>query len=186
MDTFDLKQYLAEGRLFKEEIGENDLDIASELKIYFEENPFNEENQYGIDTIAKEYIQNKINRPLTPKEKSTITRISHKYRDAYWNEEFTNRRTSEAAAARKRYQSNLLPLMVSNGSGKPDSKYYQLANTYYDTDRDGNVYISHSDPKSGYTDYRLRDEWVDTPVEDSVLNKFWSEKTLRYFNIERK
>jgi hypothetical protein len=186
MDNFDLKQYLAEGRLFKEEIGENDLDIASELKTYFEENPFNEENQYGIDTIAKEYIQNKINRPLTPKEKSTITRISHKYRDAYWNEEFTNRRTSEAAAARKRYQSNLLPLMVSNASGKPDSKYYQLANTYYHTDRDGNVYISHSDPKSGYTDYRLRDEWTDTPVEDSVLNKFWSEKTLRYFNIERK
>ena len=87
---------------------------------------------------------------------------------------------------RERYQNNLLPLTVDNGSGRPDPTYYELANTYYSTDRDGNVSVSHSDPKSGYTDYRLKDKWIDTPVDDSVLNKFWKDNTMMYFGIKRK
>jgi hypothetical protein len=95
-------------------------------------------------------------------------------------------RSEKEKEFQERYQNNLLPLKTDNGSGTPDPKYYEVANTYTFTDRDGNEYISHKDPKSGYTDYKLKDEWTDTPVENSVLNKFWKDSTMRYFGIKRK
>ena len=183
MDNFDLKQYLAENKLLKE-----DLDLPSEVDQYLKDNPFTRDNQFSgeFEYEIKKRLQDKLGRPLTPKEKGAVTRIYNKSLKKYWRDRFEKESNEKAEAAKNRYQKNLLPLTVDNGSGKPDPKYYELANTYRHTDHDGNVYISHSDPKSGYTDYKLKDKWIDTPVDNSVLNKFWSDKTLRYFNIERK
>jgi hypothetical protein len=184
MDNFDLKKYLAEGRLFKEEI--NEVDIASELTQYFNDNPINNENQNAYHIGARKHIEGKFDRPLTPQEKGKITRMVDQYRRDFWGRRYREESEKEDKKQRERYQNNLLPLTVDNGSGKPDPTYYELANTYYSTDRDGNVSVSHSDPKSGYTSYRLKDKWIDTPVDNSVLNKFWKDNTMMYFGIERK
>ena len=37
---------------------------------------------------------------------------------------------------------------------------------------DGKVYKFKRDPKSGYTDYELRDEWINTPVSKEILDKY--------------
>ena len=183
MDNFDLKKYLAENRLLKE-----DLDLSSEVDQYLKDNPFTRDNQFSceFEYEIKKRLQDKLGRPLTPKEKGAVTRIYNKSLKKYWGDRYEKESNEEAEAARNRYQNNLLPLTTDNGSGRPDPTYYELANTYYSTDRDGNTRVSHSDPKSGYTDYRLKDKWIDTPVEDSVLNKFWKDNTMMYFGIERK
>lgn len=182
-DNFDLKKYLAENKLLKE-----DLDLPSEVDQYLKDNPFTRDNQFSgeFEFEIKKRIQDKLGRPLTPKEKGAVTRIYNKSLRKYWGDRFEKESNEKNEAARNRYRKNLLPLTTDNGSGRPDPTYYELANTYYSTDRDGNTSISHSDSKSGYTDYRLKDKWIDTPVEDSVLNKFWKDNTMMYFGIERK
>jgi hypothetical protein len=176
-------------QLIKEEIRKvlnEDLDIASELNIFYKNSPFNEKNYRSHDYNGLKYIQDKIGRDLTPQEKGKITRISNKYLEEYWGKKFNDESEAEEKAAQERYQNNLLPLTTDNGSGTPDSKYYELANTYSQTLKGGGTRITHSDPKSGYTNYKLKDEWIDIPVDNSTLNQFWKDNTMNYFRIERK
>jgi hypothetical protein len=170
-------------QLIKEEIKKiltEEIDIASELDVFFQNNPYTEKNQWSHEYEAKDHIQNIMGRPLTPQEKSKVTRITKKYRDDFWGKNYREKRDKEDAEQRERYQNNLLPLTTDNGNGTPDITYYTLANTYRFTDPDGNVHISHSDPKSGYTDYKLRDKWINTPVDKATLNRYWPENRLRY------
>ena len=167
---------ITEGQ-YKAKLNE-ELDLSSEVDQYLKDNPFTRDNQFSgeFEFGIKKHIQDKLRRPLTPKEKGAITRIYKKSLEKYWGDSFEKESNKEQEAARNRYRKNLLPLIISNAGGTPDPTYYELAYTYYDTDRDGKTWISHSDPKSGYTYYKLKDKWIDTPVEDSVLNKFWEDK----------
>ena len=72
MDNFDLKKYLAENRLLKE-----DLDLSSEVDQYLKDNPFTRDNQFSgeFEYEIKKRLQDKLGRPLTPKEKGAVTRI---------------------------------------------------------------------------------------------------------------
>lgn len=172
-----LKQIIKEEiqKILKEEI-----DISAEVVQYVKDNPFNEENKYHGEHEVKSFVEDKMGRPLTPQEKSKVTKIFNKLRSEYWVRTYREESDAEDRAARERYSKNLLPLTTDNGSGRPDPTYYELANTYYDTDRDGNVHVSHSDPKSGYTDYKLKSKWINTPVDKATLDRYWPENRLRY------
>ena len=174
-------------QLIKEEIQKiltEEIDIAFELDSFFQNNPYTQENQWSHEYEAKDHIQNVMGRPLTPQEKVKVTKIVKKYREDFWGKRFREKSEAEDKAARERYLNNLLPLTTDNGSGTPDGTYYTLANTYRDVDRDGNVHISHRDPKSGYTDYRLRDKWIDTPVDKTTLDRYWHPGQLRMIGIK--
>ena len=174
-------------QIIKEEISKvlnEEIDISTELVKFFQTNPFTKENQWSHDYEAKDYIQNVMNRPLTPKEKSQITRMINKYRDDFWGKSYREERDKEDKTSKERYLNNLLPLTVDNGRGRPDSTYYTVANTYYYTDNDGNTSTSHIDSKSGYTDYKLRDKWINTPVDKATLDKYWHPGTLRMIGIK--
>ena len=181
MKYSDLKQ------LIKEEIQKiltEEIDIASEIEMFFQDNPYTQENQHHHEYDVKDHIQNVMGRPLTPQEKGKVTKIVKKYREDFWGKRFREESEAEDKAARERYLNNLLPLTTDNGSGTPDGTYYTLANTYRFTDPDGNVHISHRDPKSGYTDYRLRDKWIDTPVDKTTLDRYWHPGQLRMIGIK--
>ena len=181
MNKSDLKH------LIKEEIKKilaEEIDIFSELDSFFQNNPYTEENQWSHEYDAKDHIQNVMDRSLTPQEKSKVTKIVKKYWEDFWEKSYKEKRDKEDKIARERYLNNLLPLTTDNGRGTPDSMYYTLANTYRDIDRDENVRISHSDPKSGYTDYKLRDKWIDTPVDKSTLDRYWHPGQLRMIGIK--
>jgi hypothetical protein len=156
--------------LLKEEF---DFDLNLELDSFFKNNPIDEENKLYVDVLAKKHIENIANRPLTPQEKSKITKIANIYRNKYYDERFETNYKEEEDSRKARYQNNLLPLTADNGRGTPDSEYYKLANTYRFVDMDGKVHISHQDPKSGYTDYKLKDKWINTPVSKDILDKYW-------------
>jgi hypothetical protein len=182
MKKSELKQLIKEEikQLIKEEI-----DIASILTQYFKENPFTTENQWKHDYNVLQYIKDKIDRPLTPSEKGKITRMINKYRNDFWGRRWREKSDAEDKIVRDRYQNNLLPLTVDNGSGRPDSTYYELANTYYDTDNDGNTRISYSDSKSGYTDYKLKKQWINEPVDKATLDQYWHSGTLAMAGVKK-
>lgn len=170
MKKLELQQLIKEE--LKKVLKEN-IDIASELSNFFQENPFTEENQHHHHINAFKHIEGKIGRPLTPQEKSKTTRTMKKFREDFWGRRFKEKSDAEYKAIRDRYQNNLLPLTVDNGNGTPDSTYYTTAREYSFTDRDGNVRTSTRDSKSGYTDYTLRDKWVNTPVDKATLDRYW-------------
>jgi hypothetical protein len=155
-----------------------ELDFPSEVEQYLKDNPFTSSNEFSgeFEIEFKKHIQDKLGRPLTPKEKGEVTRSYKKSLEKQWGDRWDEESNEEQEAARNRIQQNLLPLSINNAYGTPDPTYYEVANTYYDTDRDGKRWVSYNDPKSGYTEYKLKDKWIDTPVEDSVLNKFWKDK----------
>jgi hypothetical protein len=155
--------------LLKEEF---DFDLNLELDSFFKNNPIDEENKLYVDVLAKKHIESKIGRSLTPQEKSKITKIANQYQLQYSEERFEKQDKEKQEEIKYRYQNNLLPLFIDNSSGTPDSKYYKLANTYHYTDMDGKVHKYNQDPKSGYTDYKLRDEWINTPVPKEILDKY--------------
>jgi hypothetical protein len=180
-------------QIIKEEIQKilsEDLDISAEVSQYVKNNPFDEKNKYHGEYEVKSFIEDKMGRPLTPQEKSKITRIFNKFRSEYNIKDYTEKMDKEDAEERERYRNNLLPLTTDNGRGRPDPTYYEYTNTYYNRDHEGNVTsISHMDSKSGYTDYQLKSKWVDTPVDKATLDRYWSENRLRYigwFNQEEK
>ena len=163
-----------------------EIDIPSEIDQYLTDNPITHDNQHSGEFTngIHQLLIDKLGRPLTPKEKSSITRIYSKYLDKYWKFKFYEKRNKENENLKNRYIKNLLPLTKDNGSGTPDPTYYEPANRYRKTDRDGNLLgISHRDQKSGYTDYILKDKWVNTPVEDSIMDKFWEDSTIKHLNI---
>ena len=175
-------------QLIKEELSKalrEEVKVSTELDSYIKDNAFNKENSFYYDIYAKNYIQDKINRPLTPQEKSKITRLVTKYRDEYRSKKWKEESDAEDKAIRDRYRNNLLPLTVDNGNGTPDSTYYTTSREYSWTDRDGNVHTSYSDPKSGYTDYMLRDKWVNTPVDKATLDRYWHPGTLAMAGIKK-
>lgn len=175
-------------QLIREELSKalkEEVKVSTELDLYIKDNPFNKENSFYYDIYAKNYIQDKINRPLTPQEKSKITRLVTKYRDEYRSKKWKEERDVEDKAIRDRYRNNLLPLTVDNWNGTPDSTYYTTSREYSWTDRDGNVRTSYSDSKSGYTDYTLRDKWVNTPVDKSTLDRYWHPGTLAMAGIKK-
>ena len=182
MKTNQLKKLIKEEiqKILKEEI-----DVSLELDLYIENNPFNEENSFYYDIYAKKYIGEKINRPLTPQEKSKITRLVNKYRDEYRSKRFREKSEVEDKVVKDRYQNNLLPLTVDNWKGTPDSTYYTTSREYRWTDKDGNIHTSTTDSKSGYTDYVLRDKWMNTPVDKATLDRYWHPGTLAMAGIKK-
>jgi hypothetical protein len=181
MKRKDLSQLIKEEikKILKEEIN-----IASELEDFFQSNPFTQENQHHHEYDVKDHIQQVMGRPLTPQEKSKITKIIRKYRDDFWGKRYREESDREDTINRERYLNNLLPLTTDNGRGTPDSTYYTRANEYSWTDRDGNTHTSYSDPKSGYTDYKLRDKWLNTPVDKATLDRYWHPGQLRMIGIK--
>jgi len=155
--------------LLKEEF---DFDLNLELDSFFKNNPIDEENKLYADLIAKKHIENKIGRSLTPQEKSKITRIANHYQLQYSEERFEKQDKEKQEEIKYRYENNLLPLFIDNSSGTPDKKYYKLANKFKYIDSYGKKSKFKRDPKSGYTDYKLRDEWINTPVPKEILDKY--------------
>jgi hypothetical protein len=155
-------------------LNEEQLDFNSELDSFFKSNPVNEKNKYYVEDLAKKHIENIANRPLTPQEKSKITKISNIYRNKYYDERFETNYKEEEDSRKARYQNNFLPLTTDNGRGTPDKKYYKYAISYNEYDKDGDLIGTfHQDPKSGYTNYKLKDEWINTPVPKDILDKYW-------------
>lgn len=181
MKKSDLQQLIKEElrKVLKEEIN-----ITSELGNYLQSNPFTQENQHHHEYDVKDYIQKVMGRPLTPQEKSKTTKIIRKHRDDFWGKRFREKSNREDTINRERYLNNLLPLTTDNGRGTPDSTYYTTANEYNWTDRDGGTHTSYSDPKSGYTDYKLRDKWLNTPVDKATLDRYWHPGQLRMIGIK--
>jgi hypothetical protein len=155
--------------LLKEEF---DFDLNLELDSFFKNNPIGEENKLYVDVLAKKHIENKIGRPLTPQEKSKITKVANQYQFQYSEERFEKQDKEKQEKIKYRYQNNLLPLFIDNSSGTPDKKYYKITNKTKFIGMDGKVYKFKRDPKSGYTDYELRDEWINTPVPKEILDKY--------------
>jgi len=92
MKKTDLQQLIKEElrKVLKEEIN-----IASELEDFLQKNPFTQENQHHHEYDVKNHIQKVMDRPLTPQEKSKITRIIRKYRDDFWGRTFREKRDRE-------------------------------------------------------------------------------------------
>ena len=181
MNKSDLKQ------LIKEEIKKilaEEIDIFSELDSFFQNNPYTEENQWSHEYDAKDHIQNVMGRSLTPQEKSKVTKIVKKYLEDFWEKKSRESLSLEDKITRERYLNNLLPLTTDNGNGTPDSTYYTTANEYNWTDRDDNAHTSDSDPKSGYTDYKLKDKWINTLVDKATLDRYWHPGKLRMIGIK--
>lgn len=155
--------------LLKEEF---DFDLNLELDSFFKNNPIDKENKLYVDLIAKKYIENKIGRLLTPQEKSKITKIANQYLLQYSEERFEKQDNKKQSLIQYRYQNNLLPLSIDNGSGTPDRKYYKLANKFKYIDSYGKKAKFYRDSQSGYTDYDLKDEWINTPVPKEILDKY--------------
>ena len=112
-------------QLIKEEIIKilnEDLDIPSEVSQYVKDNPFDEKNKYHGEYEVKSFIEDKMGRPLTPQEKSKITRIFNKFRSDYFIKSYREETNKKDAEARERYKNNLLPLTTDNGRGRPDPK----------------------------------------------------------------
>jgi len=185
---------------YKEKLNE-EVDIAAELSQYYTDNPINDENYESHFVDAKEYILSKFDRPLTPLEKGKITRTIDKYGSTFIRNRYSNQRDAEDKVNRERYLNNLLPLRVDNWNGTPSSEYYEYANTYDKVNPDGSYGTlirkvgkeygeydytpSHSDPKSGYTDYQLRAKWIDTPVDQATLNKYWHPGKLSMLGLKK-
>ena len=175
-------------QIIKEEISKvmnEEIDISAELTQYFNDNPINNENQNAYHIGARKHVEGKFDRPLLPHEKSKITRMIDKYRIDFWGRRIREKSDAEDKIVRDRYQNNLLPLTVDNGSGRPDSTYYELANTYYNTDNDGNTRMSYSDSKSGYTDYKLKSQWINEPVDKETLDQYWHPGVLSMAGVKK-
>jgi hypothetical protein len=57
----------------------------------------------------------------------------------------------------------------------PNDKYYEFRDTKRFTVKGGDVITTHRPDPSGYTNYKLKDEWISTPVDQATLEKYWAE-----------
>lgn len=160
MEDFNLKKYLAEGKLLKEE---QEGDITSLVKDFYKNGM-----KMGDSSKAKEFISNQLNRPLTPVEKSKITREFDKLYLADFSADSEKRQEKEYAKKLERAQKNILPLELDNYSHTPDPQYYEPRPRYL-TGKGG---ISYTEPEpSGVTKYELKDEFKDKPITGTYKAK---------------
>jgi hypothetical protein len=159
-NTFNLKKFLAEGKLLKEE---QEGDITSLVKSFYKTGM-----KMGDSSKAKEFVSNQLNRPLTPIEKGKITREFDKLYLADSLADSKKREEAEYAKKLERAQKNMLPLELDNWSHTPDPQYYNPAPNYYTTKGGGSV----SEPnRDGTTTYKLKDEFKDKPITGTYKAK---------------
>lgn len=180
MNYFDIKQFLTENKMTRNSrlLNEEIFNIDAELKQYYEDNPPTPDSGVTHYRTAADYVKQKaedMGKVLTPAEKAKITKKAWAYQEEEFINRYTQQRDKEEREDMERKQNNLLPLEIINRSGIPDSKYYDYKNTYTFTKKGGGVYSYHHDPRSGYTSYKLKDEWISTPVDQSTLEKYWAE-----------
>jgi hypothetical protein len=146
--------------------------ITFKVHSFFQEVPINKNNQMGYGEGTKKHIQNTINRPLTPQEKTQITKIVNKYRKDFLEKNYKEESEKIDTEQKERYKNNLLPLTISNKNGSPDNTYYIRANVYNWRDMDNKIHYYTQD-ESGYTTFKLRNKWKNTPVDKLTLDKYW-------------
>jgi len=175
MKRSELRKIIQEevSRVLKEEI----FNIDGELKQYFKDNPYTPESPVThYRTAAKNVIQKaeEMGKKLTSAEKAKITKKAWAYQEEETIKRYTQQRDKEEREAKKRKRNNLLPLVINDKAGTPDPKYYEYKNTYNQTRKGLPTLTHHHDPKSGYTDYKLKDKWKNTKFDQDTLDKFWS------------
>ena len=127
-----------------------------------------------ISSIMKHHFEVFGFQPIeTPSFENSET-LMGKYGEEGIISNYTQQRDKKEREDEERKQNNLLPLVITNKAGVPDSKYYEYRNKYSFTKKGGGVYSYHHDPRSGYTNYKLKDEWISTPVDQATLEKYWA------------
>ena len=179
MNDFNIKQFLIENKMTRNSrlLNEEILDIDAELEQYFKDNPFTSDSPVTHYRTAADYVKQKaedMGHVLTPAEKAKITKKAWVYQEEYFINRYTQQRDKEEREDEERKQNNLLPLVITNKAGVPDSKYYEYRNKYSFTKKGGGVYSYHHDPRSGYTFYKLKDEWKNTKFNQDTLDKYWA------------
>ena len=157
MDNFDLRKYLAEGRLFKEVQQDR---IASLVRDFYKTGM-----KMSDSTKAKEYISNRLDRPLTPIEKSKITKEFDKLYLADMSADDQKRRGVEHTKKLERAKKNILPLELDNHSFIPDPYYYEPNRKYISGKGGTSIEVDNPD---GTTSYVLKDKFKNTPITGTI------------------
>jgi hypothetical protein len=45
--------------------------------------------------------------------------------------------------------------------------------------------MSYSDSKSGYTDYKLKNQWINEPVDKATLDQYWHPGVLSMAGVKK-
>ena len=166
MENFNLKKFLVENKLttnskmLKED---QEGDIGSLVRDYYKTGM-----KMGDSSKAKESISNQLSRPLTPIEKSEITREFEKLYLADMTASDSIRQGEESNAKLQRAQKNMLPLELDNHSHTPDPRYYEPRRRYISGVGGTSIPMNNPD---GTTQYFLKDEFKDTPITGTYKAK---------------
>jgi hypothetical protein len=163
MENFNLKKFLVENKLTtnsKMLSEEQEGDITSMVKGFYKTGM-----EMGDSSKAKESISNQLNRPLTPIEKSKITKEFENLYLADMSASDSNRRGEERNAKLQRAQKNMLPLELDNHSYTPDPRYYEPHRK--SISGVGGTIIPMNNP-DGTTQYFLKDEFKNTPITGTI------------------
>jgi hypothetical protein len=179
MNDFNIKQFLVENKMTRNSrlLNEEILDIDAELEQYFKDNPFTSDSPVTHYRTAADYVKQKaedMGHVLTPAEKAKITKKAWVYQEEYFINRYTQQRDKEEREDEERKQNNLLPLVINDKAGTPDSKYYEYKNTYNQTRKGLPTLTHHHDPKSGYVTFQLKDKWKNTKFDQDTLDKYWA------------
>ena len=154
-----------------------DLQVDAELKQYFKDNQYTPDSPVTHSTTAANYVKQKaeeMGKKLTPAEKAKITKKAWAYQEKAFMNRYNQKRAKEEREDEKRKKNNLLPLVINDKAGTPDSKYYEYKNTYNQTRKGLPTLTHHHDPKSGYVTFQLKDKWKNTKFDQDTLDKYWA------------
>ena len=162
-NNFDLKKFLVENKLTTSsitlrEVQENS--IKSLVADFYETGM-----KMSDSTKAKEYISNRLDRQLTPIEKSKITKEFDKLYLADMGTDDKKRQEEEYAEKLKRAQKNLLPLELDNHSFTPDPYYYEPNRKYISGKGGTSIEVDNPD---GTLSYVLKDKFKNTPITGTI------------------
>ena len=175
MKRSELKKIIREevSKILNEEI----FNIDAELKQYFKDNPYTPDSPVTYyRTAAKNVIQKaeEMGKKLTPAEKAKITKKADAYQQEKDIKTYKQKRAKEEREDEKRKRNNLLPLVINDKAGTPDSKYYEYMDTYNEPRKGLPTLTYHHDPKSGYVTFRLKDKWKNTKFDQDTLDRYWA------------
>jgi hypothetical protein len=145
-------------KLIKEEISkvlEANEDIASLVKKHWNKNKLKTQN----------LVSQELGRDLTPVEKGKLTRAWDKIEIAKWMKGVDKQEKTRDSAYIERKNKGLLPFKVDDKEGVPDPQYYEP--DYRRIPKKGGGVSLEREP-SGYTNYKLKDKYSNTPVTGDI------------------
>ena len=145
-------------QIIKEEISkvlESNEDIASLAKKHYSDDKFE----------TRKAVRQELGRDLTTLEKGRLTRAWDKINLGIFRKNVDAREKVQRSANKQRMDKGLLPLRIDNARGIPDKRYYIATPRVFRGDYGRDYY--EAEP-SGYTYYKLADEYINKPITDTI------------------